>query len=112
MLRFFTEPRHKKLESWLNYMQKEFEYNQQMLNTLQHLKQLEQAGHSAESKQQILKHHPFSEYYFNQLLQFNSKQLETVRQKILVKQNQISRNHHSYCDWQDHSHSQNLGSKP
>lgn len=110
MLRFFTASRHKKLESWLNYMQKEFEYNQQMLTTLHQLKQLEQAGCSSESKRQIIKHHPFSEYYFNQLLQFNGKQLEAVAQKILVKQNQISRNHHSYCDWQEHVHASHLGS--
>ena len=112
MLRFFTESKHKKLESWLNYMQKEFEYNQQMLTSLYQLKELEQSGHSTESKRQVLQNHPFSEYYFNQLLQFNGKQLEAVVQKILVKQNQISRNHHSYCDWHDNFHSASSEHRP
>jgi hypothetical protein len=103
MLRFFTEPKQKKLESWLNYMQKEFEYNQQMLNYLHRLKLLEQKACSPELKHQTLHDHPFSEYYFNQLIQLNAKQLDEVIDKILTKQNHLSRKHHSYCDWHNHA---------
>lgn len=101
MLRFFQESKQQKLQSWLNYMQKEFESNQQMLMSLQRLKKLEEQGHSAETKRMKLKQHPFSEYYFNQLLGLNSQKLDEVMQKLMQKQNVICRNHHSYQDWQD-----------
>lgn len=82
--------------SWLNTIQREFEYNQKLLICLQQLKHLILLQSSDTTKRQYLEQFHLSPERINEFLKYSPQKISETIQNILMKQNEMSKEHHTY----------------